>query len=138
MKTRYKIIIGVSIPAALFVIFVLLIALNVTHMHENSERWMVELEPHLDLSADQLESQLQNENLKELVLYRAETLEDYFESFNPNWKKQFKEAFTTEHRFVIYIDENHEYSKQQIQEIFTDIDGIKDSRYLHDWLLGRD
>ena len=138
MKTVYKIIIGVSIPAALFGIFVLLIALNVTHMHENSERWMIELEPHLDLSADQLESQLRNENLKDLTLYRTETLEDYFESFNPSWKKQFKEAFTTEYRFVVYVDENHGYSKQQVQEIFTDINGIKESRDLHDWLLGRD
>ena len=51
MKTKYKIIIGISIPAVLFGIFVLLIAINVIHMLENSERWMIELEPHLDLSA---------------------------------------------------------------------------------------
>ena len=107
-------------------------------MLENSERWMVELEPHLDLSADQLESQLRNENLKEITLYRVETLEDYFESLNPSWEWQAKEAFDTEHRFVVSIDENHEYSKQRIQEIFTDIDGIKESRDLHDWLLHRD
>ena len=138
MKTRYKIIIGVSIPGVLFGIFVLLIAINVIHMLENSERWMVELEPHLDLSDEQLESQLRDEDLKNLILYRVKTLEDYFESFDPNWKRQFKDAFSTEHRFVVSIDENHEYSEQQIQEIFTDIDGIKESRDLHDWLLRRD
>jgi cell division protein FtsX len=138
MKTRYKIIIGISIPLVLFGIFVLLIAINVSHMLENSERWMVELEPHLDLSDDQLESQLRNEDLKELTLYRVKTLEDYFESFNTNWERQAKEAFDTEHRFVVSIDENHEYSEQQIQEIFTNIDGIKEALDLHDWLLGRD
>ena len=138
MKTRYKIIIGISIPTIFFGIFVLLIAINVSNMLENSERWMVELEPDLELSAEQLESQLRDENLDELILYRVETLEDYFESLTPNFERQFKEAFNTENRFVISVDENHEYSKQQIQEIFTDIDGIKESRYLHDWLLRRD
>ena len=105
MKTRYKIIIGISIPLVLFGIFTLLIAINVSHMLENTERWMVGLEPHLDLSDDQLESQLREEDLKELTLYRVKTLEDYFESFDPNWQRQFKEAFNTEHRFVVSIDE---------------------------------
>lgn len=137
MKTRYKIIVGISIPLALFGIFVLLVAINVSHMLENSERWMVELEPHLELSADQLEPQLRNEDLGELTLYRVQSLEDYIESLTPNFERQFKEAFDTEHRFVVSIDENHEYSKQQTQSILNDIDGIKESRYLHDWLLNK-
>ena len=138
MKSRTKIIIGISIPMILFGIFVLLIAINVSHMLSNSERWMVELESHLDLSDDQLESQLRNEDLKELTLYRVQTLEDYFDSLTPNFERQFKAAIDIEHRFVVNIDENHEYSEQQIQEIFTDLDGIKESRDLHDWLLRRD
>ena len=139
MKTRYIIIIiGVSIPAILFGLFALVIAINVSNMLENSERWMVKLEPHLELSDDQLESQLRDENLKRLTLYRVETLENYYESLNPNWIRQAKETFGTENRFVVYIDERHQYSKQQIQEIFTDIDGIKESRHLHDWLLNKD
>ena len=138
MKTRHIIIIGVSIPVVFFGIFVLLIGIGVAHMLENSERWMVELDPNLDVSSDQLESQLRNENLKRLVLYQVDTLKDYFESLNPTWEKQAKKAFDTEHRFVVYIDERHEYSKQQIQKIFTDIDGIQESRYLHDWLLHKD
>ncbi|AJW70267.1 hypothetical protein [Nitrosopumilus adriaticus] len=137
MKTLYKITIGITIPLVLFGIFVLLIAINVSHMLENSERWMVELEPDLDLSDDQLESQIKNEDLKELRLYRVQTLEDYFESLPPNFERQFKASIDTEHRFVVYIDENHEYSKQQTQSIFNDIDGIKESRYLHDWLLNK-
>jgi len=104
-------------------------------MLSNSERWMVELEPHLDLSDDQLESQLRNEDLKELHLYRVQTLEDYFDSLTPNFERQFKAAIDTDHRFVVSIDENHEYSDQQIQEIFIDIDGIKEAKDLHDWIL---
>ena len=104
-------------------------------MLENSERWMVELEPHLNLSDDQLESQLRNEDLKELILYRVISLEEYFDSLTPNFEKQFEAVFDTEYRFVVSIDENHEYSEQQIQEIFTDVDGIKEARDLHDWLL---
>jgi len=79
MKTLYKIIIGVSIPSVLFGIFVLLIAINVSHQLENTERWMVELEPHLDLTEDQLELQLRDEDLKDLVLYRVKTLDYYFD-----------------------------------------------------------
>ena len=135
MKSRTKIIIGISIPLILFGIFVLLIANNVSQMLSNSERWMVELEPHLDLSDDQLESQLRNEDLKELTLYRVQTLEDYFDSLTPNFERQFKAAIDTDHRFVVSIDENHEYSDQQIQEIFIDIDGIKEAKDLHDWIL---
>jgi len=135
MKSRTKIIIGISIPLILFGIFVLLIANNVSQMLSNSERWMVELEPHLDLSDDQLESQLRNEDLKELHLYRVQTLEDYFDSLTPNFERQFKAAIDTDHRFVVSIDENHEYSDQQIQEIFIDIDGIKEAKDLHDWIL---
>ena len=139
MKTRYLIIIiGASIPVVLFGLFVLVMAINVSNMLENSERWMVKLEPHLDLSDDQLELQLGNENLKRLTLYRVETLENYYESLDPNWIRQAKEAFGTENRFVVYVDERHDYSKQQIQEIFTNVDGIKESRYLHDWLSNKD
>jgi len=43
MKTKFKIIIGFSIPMIIFGIFVLLIANNVNQMLSNSERWMVEL-----------------------------------------------------------------------------------------------
>ena len=135
MKTKFKIIIGVSIPLIIFGIFVFLIAINVSHMLENSERWMVELEPHLNLSDDQLESQLRNEDLKELHIYRVQSLEEYFDSLTPNFEKQFEAVFDTEYRFVVSIDENHEYSEQQIQEIFTDVDGITEARDLHDWLL---
>ena len=139
MKTRYIIIIvGVSIPVVLFGLFALVIAINVGNMLENSERWMVKLEPHLDLSDNQLESQLRNEPLKRLTLYRVDTLENYYGSLEPNWIRQAKEKFGTENRFVVYVDERHEYSKQQIEEIFTNIDGIEESRYLHDWLLNRD
>ena len=78
MKTKYIIIIGISVPAAFFGIFVLLIGIGVAHMFENSERWMIELNPSLDLSSDQLESQLRNEHLRGLVLYKVETLEKLF------------------------------------------------------------
>lgn len=104
-------------------------------MLENSERWMVELEPPLELSTDQLESQLRDEDLKELHLYRVQTLEDYFESLTPTFERQFKDAINTEYRFVVYVNENSGYSEQQIQDIFTDIDGIKEAKDLHEWLL---
>ena len=139
MKTRYKVIIivGISIPVVLFGLFALVMAINVSNMLENSERWMVKLEPHIDLSDDQLELQLREESLKRLVLYRVETLENYYESLNPNWVRNAKEAFGTENRFVVYVDERHEYSKQQVEEIFTDVEGIQESRHLHDWLLNK-
>jgi len=137
MRTLYKIIIGVSIPLVLFGIFVLLIAISVSEQLENTERWMVELEPHLDLSEDQLESQLRDEDLKDLTLYRVKTLDDYFDSFEPNFERSFREAYDTKNRFVVSIDEHHNYTVIEVQEILTDIDGIQEAWDLHDWLLRR-
>ena len=114
---------------------VLVIANNVSQMFANSERWMIELEPHLNLSDDQLFSQMKNEDIKELHIYRIQSLEEYFDSLTPNFEKQFEAAFDTEYRFVFYVDKNSGYSEEQIQEVFTDVDGIKDAKDLHDWLL---
>jgi hypothetical protein len=138
MRTRYIIIIGISIPLILFGIFVSLIAINVSQNLENSERWMVELEPHLILTDDQLEYQMQDEDIKELRLYRVQTLEEYFDSLTPNFERQLDEAFDTEYRYVFYIDKHSGYSQEQIKEILTDIEGIAQARNLHDWIFGRD
>jgi hypothetical protein len=124
MRKRYIIIIGISIPLVLFGIFVSLIAINVSQNLENSERWMVELEPHLILTDDQLEYQMQDEDIKDLRLYRVQTLEDYFDSLTPNFEKQLEAAFDTEYRYVFYIDKHSGYSQEQIKEILTDIEGI--------------
>ena len=137
MKTIYKIIIGVSIPLVLFGIFVLLIAISVSQQLENTERWMVELESHLEFSEDELESQLRDEDLKDLTLYRVKTLDDYFDSFEPNFERSFREAFDTKNRFVVSIDEHHNYTAIEVQGILTDIDGISEAWDLHDWLLRR-
>ncbi len=135
MKTKFKIIIGISVPLIIFGILVLVIANNVSQMFANSERWMIELEPHLNLSDDQLFSQMKNEDIKELHIYRIQSLEDYFDSLTPNFERQFEAAFDTERRFVFSVDKNSGYSDEQIQEIFTNVDGIKDAKDLHDWLL---
>jgi len=65
----------------------------------------------------------------------VQTLEDYFDSLTLNFQRQFKAAIDTDHRFVVSVDENSGYFDQQIQEIFTDIDGIKEAKDLHDWIL---
>ena len=135
MKTSYKIIIGISVPLVLFGILVLLIGNNVSQILANSDRWMVELEPSLNLNSVELFSQMRDEDLKELKIYRVQSLEDYFESLSPNLEKQFKAARHTENRFVFFIDKRSPYSDEQIHEILTEIEGIKDAKYLNDWLL---
>lgn len=135
MKTRFLIIIGISIPLILFGILVLAVANNVSQMFSNSDLWMIELEPHLELSAKDLGLQIKNEDLKQLHIYRIQSLEDYFGSLTPNFERQFEAAINTDHRFVFYVDKSSGYSDGQIQGIFTDINGIKDAKYLYDWLL---
>lgn len=135
MKTSYKIIIGISIPLIIFGVMVIVIGNNLSQILENSDLWMVELESDLNLTSAELSAQMRNEDLKELRIYRITSLETYFESLSPNLEKQFKDARHTEHRFVFYIDKKSSYSDEQILEILTEVEGIKDAKYLYDWLL---
>lgn len=114
---------------------VIIIGNNLDQILANSDRWMVELEPGLNLDSVELFSQMRNEDLKELKLYRIQSLEGYFESLSPNLEKQFKAARHTENRFVFFIDKRSPYSDEQIHKILTEVNGIKDAKYLNDWLL---
>lgn len=134
-KLHIIIIIGISIPVAFFGIMTLILAVNISEANSNSDRWMVELEPSLNLSDDQLFFQMQDEDIKELHLYRVVTLEHYIETLEPIINVEFEEGFNLKDRFVFLIDKNSGYSKKQIQEILTDVNGIRDAEYLNDWLL---
>ncbi len=135
MRKLHIIIIGILIPVAFFGIMTLILAVNISEANSNSDRWMIELEPHLNLSDGQLFFQMQEEDIKELYLYRVVTLEHYVETLEHIINVEFEEGFNLKDRFVFLIDKNSGYSKEQIQEIITDANGIRDAEYLNDWLL---
>ena len=137
MKKTYWIIIGISVPLALFGIFVLIITSMIIQINSDSDKWMVELEPHLQMSSDQLFPQIQNEDVGQLKIYKTTSLDRYLNTISSVLNSQFKNSINTDAKFVFYIDKNSKYSKNEIQEILLDIDGIKKVEMLHDWLLNK-
>lgn len=148
MRTVHWIIIGVSIPVALFGIFVLAIAVNVIQMYDNSDTWMVELEPHLDLTEDGLAELIRNDENswdqmrhgeKEMVkIYKLKYLDDYVKNLPSNIHGQLEDADRLDNRFVLYIDKNTGYSEDEIRESLIGIEGIKDAQRAFAWILGKD
>ena len=131
------VIIAVIITAAvIFGIMVLVFSSLINQINENSEQWMVELEPHLQMSPRQLISQMQNQDIGELKILRITSLDDYFETLSPDLEEQFKNAVDTDARFVFDIDKDTKYTEKEIQEILTNVDGIKDAVMLYDWIWG--
>ena len=122
--------------AVIFGIMVLVFSSLINQISENSEKWMVELEPHLQMSPRQLISQMQNQDIGELKILRITSLDDYFETLSPDLEEQFKNAVDTDARFVFYIDKDIKYAEKEIQEILTNVDGIKDAVMLYDWIWG--
>lgn len=140
MQRRYwlVIIIGISIPVAFFGILTLVIAVNIIQINSDSDKWMVELEPHLDLSEGELLYQMRNEDIKELKIYRVRHLDDFLDGFPPYFKNQFEGSLPTDNRYVFYIDKNSGYANKEIREILVGVEGIKDAQIVFSWMLGKD
>ena len=58
MKKTYVIIVGISVPLTLLGIFILIIASTIIQINSDYDKWMVELELHLQMSSDQLFPQI--------------------------------------------------------------------------------
>jgi len=81
MKKIYLIIIiGLSIPLVLFGLFVMVIAINVVETNENSDKWMIELEPHLNLSENSLYYQTNDEDIGNLQVHEVRHLDEFVEN----------------------------------------------------------
>ena len=132
------IIIGVSIPVVFFGILTLTIAVNIIQINSDSDKWMVELEPHLVLSEGNLLYQMRNEDIKELKIYKVRYLDDFLDGFPSELKIPFKDSLPTDNRYVFYIDKNSGYSNDEIREILVEVDGIKNAQIVFSWMLGRD
>ena len=134
---KILVIIAVIITAAvIFGIAVLVFSSMINQITEDSEQWMVELEPHLQMSPRQLISQMQNQDIGDLKISRITSLGDYFETLSPELEEQFKNAVDTDVKFVFYIDKDTKHTEKEIQEILTNVDGIKEAVILYDWIWG--
>lgn len=137
MEKKYVIIIGVSIPLTLLGIFVLVIAVNIVQINSNSEKWMVELEPHLNLTEGDLLYQMRNEDIKELQIRKVRYLDDFFQGFPPDIQKQLEDNLRTDNRYVFYIDKKSGYSDEEIRETLIEVDGIKNAEIVFAWILDK-
>ena len=131
------IILGVSIPLALLGIFVLIIAINIVQINSDSDKWMVELEPHLNLTEEDLLYQMRNEDTKELQIHKVRYLDDFFQGFPSDIQKQLEDNLRTDNRYVFYIDKKSGYSNDEVREILIEVDGIKNAEIVFAWILGK-
>lgn len=135
MRTLYWILIlGISIPVAIFGTFVLIIAVSMVQINENSDKWMVELEPGLNLSEGNLLYQMRNEDIGQLQIQRVQYVKDFFKNVPPNFNVTFKDDPSLDRRYIFFIDESSDYSDDEIKEMLIDVDGIKNAKLFFDWI----
>lgn len=135
MRTLYWIVIlGVSIPVALFGVFVLIIAISMIQINENSDKWMVELEPGLNPSEGNLMYQMRSEDVGELKIQRVQHLMDFFKKVPPNFNITFKDDPSMDRRYIFFIEKNSGHSDDEIKKILVDVDGIRNAKLFFDWI----
>lgn len=131
------IIIGLSIPVALFSLSVLVIAINVIETNEISDKWMVELEPHLNLSENSLYYQINDEDVGNLQVHKVRYLDEFVENLPSDIHGQLKDADRLDNRYVLYIDKKSGYSEDEIRTMLTDVEGIRNAEMVFPWILGK-
>ena len=127
-------ILGISIPAALFGIFVLVIVINSVQTHENSDMWMIELESDLNLGEGNLLYQMRNEDVGSLQIHKVQYVKDFFENLPSNIHVDFEDDPSIDRRYIFYIDKNSDYSDDEIQKMLVEVDGIRNAKLFFDWI----
>jgi hypothetical protein len=138
MKKIYLIIIiGLSIPLVLFGLFVMVIAINVVESNENSDKWMIELEPHLNVSENSLYYQINNEDIGNLQVHKVRYLDEFVENLPSDIHGQLEDVDRLDNRYVLYIDKKSGHSEDEIRKILTDVEGIKNAEMVFPWIVGK-
>ncbi len=63
-----------------------------------------------------------------------QSLDDYFDRFSPEFMTQLKNSINTDRKFVFYISKESAYTDDDIGEILTNIDGIKNVEKMYEWI----
>jgi hypothetical protein len=138
MKKNHWIVAGISIPLAFFGLFVLVITINVVQIDSDSDKWMVELEPHLDLTEGHLLFQMRNEDVgQQLQIHKVRHLDDFIKNFPSDIHGQLEDANLIDNRYVLYIEKKSHYSHDEIREMLIGVDGIKNAEIVSAWILGK-
>lgn len=125
MKALYWAIICITIFLITIGLCILSIAYSTPRILEVSITWVVELEPHLNLTDKELMRQMQNEDTGELQVLKVKHLDDYFDMHaSASFVNVVGDLPPTENRYVLYIHEDSISSSEKTREILTDIDGI--------------
>jgi hypothetical protein len=136
MKKIYWVISGLSIPLILFGLFVLVIAINVYQINADSDKWMIELKPNLDLTENNRLYQIRNEDIGQLQIHKIRYLDEFVEDFPSDIHGQLEDANLLDNRYVLYINKKSGYSEDEIREILVNTDGINDAAIVFSWILG--
>ena len=95
---------------------------------------MVELEPGLNLSEGNLLYQMRDEDIGELQIQRVQYVKDFFKNVPPNFNVTFIDDPSLDRRYIFFIDENSDYSDDEIKEMLIDVDGIRNAKLFFDWI----
>lgn len=103
-------------------------------INENSDKWMVKLEPGLNFSEGELRYQMKAEDVGRLQIQRVQYVMDFFNNLPPNFNISFEDDPSMDRRYIFYIDRNSGYSDDEIKKILVEVDGIKNAKLFFDWI----
>ena len=134
MKKSSIVILCITIPLVAYGILVLVFGSILSQINTDSEHWMVELEPSLNLTPRQVLLQIQDIDSIQSDVLRVQSLEKYFESFSPEFTAQLKNSTDTNGKFIFYISKESKHTDDDIRNILTNIDGIKRVEKFYEWI----
>ena len=125
MRNLYVVLVAVIIFAVFLGLCIISVFYNATNVVEVSDTWVVELEPHLNLSDKELMRQIQYEEIGELQILKVRHMSDYLDMHaSISFINVVGDIPPTENRYVLYIHEDSINSSEETRKLLTDIEGI--------------
>ena len=125
MRNLYVALVVISIFAVFLGLCIISVFYNATNVIKVSDTWVVELEPHLNLSDKELMRQIQYEEIGELQILKVRHMSEYLDMHaSISYVNVVGDIPPSENRYVLYIHEDSINSSEETEKLLTDIDGI--------------
>ena len=125
MRNLYVVLVAISIFAVFLGLCIISVFYNATNVIKVSDTWVVELEPHLNLSDKELMRQIQYEEIGELQILKVRHMSEYLDMHaSISYINVVGDIPPSENRYVLYIHEDSINSSEETEKLLTDIDGI--------------
>ena len=125
MRNLYVVLVAVIIFAVFLGLCIISVFYNATNVVEVSDTWVVELEPHLNLSDKELMRQIQYEEIGELQILKVRHMSEYLDMHaSISYVNVVGDIPPSENRYVLYIHEDSINSSEETRKLLTDIDGV--------------